>query len=143
MSVIGTFKGFHWITKIVIALTAVLLILILAAAVAQSYWMSNQGNQEAFNAGQGLGWMAMALAWVLVQAFLLILVAIAIYMGAMHVKAWLEKYLDAMVAKLDLLAEQKSERDANGVMLSMMNEKFTRMEDKLDHIEGILRKVEE
>jgi hypothetical protein len=143
MSIIGTIKGFHWITKIVIALTALLLILISAAAIAGSYWMSNQGDQAAFNAGQGLLMMAMALGWILVQAFLLILIAIAIYMAAMHVKAWLEKYLDAMVAKLDLLAEQKGERDANGVMLSVMNEKFTRMEDKLDRIEGILRKVED
>lgn len=143
MSLIGTIKGFHWITKIVIALTALLLILILAAIISSVYWMSNQGNQAAFNASQGFGMMAMALGWILVQAFLLILVAIAIYMAAMHVKAWLEKYLDAMVAKLDLLTEQKSERDANGVILSVMNEKFTRMEDKLDRIEGILRKVEE
>ncbi len=141
MSIFKTIKGFHWITKIVIALTALLLILIVAAAIAQSYWMSNQGDRAAFNAGQGLGMMAMALAGILIQAFLMILVVIVIYMGAMQVKAWLEKYLDAMVAKLDLLVEQKSEREANRVMLSAMNEKFTRIEDKLDRIEGILEKV--
>ena len=143
MSFIGTIKGFHWITKIVIALTAILLFLIAAAAIAQAYWLANQGNQAAFNAGQGLGMMAIALASILTQAFLLLLVAIAIYMGAMHVKSWLEKYLDSMVAKLDMLAEQKNGPEATLAMLSAMNEKFAGMEKKLDHIEGILEKVGE
>jgi hypothetical protein len=143
MSFIGTIKGFHWITKIVIALTAVLLALIIAGAIAQSYWMSNQGDQNAFNAGQGLGMMALALASILTQVFLLILVIIAIYMVAMSVKVWLEKYLNAMIAKLDLLAEQKTGHDATGATLSALNEKFARIEKKLDTIEGILEKVGE
>jgi hypothetical protein len=143
MSFIGTIKGFHWITKIVIALTAVLLALIIAGAIAQSYWMSNQGDQNAFNAGQGLGMMALALASILTQVFLLILVVIAIYMVAMSVKAWLEKYLNAMIAKLDVLAEQKTGNEATGATLSALNEKFARIEKKLDTIEGILEKVGE
>lgn len=137
------FREFHWITKIVIGLTGLLLLLIIAAGIAQSYWMSNQDDQAAFNAGQGLGVMAMTLAWVLVQVFLALLVVIAIYFVALQVKAWIEKYLDAMLAKLDVLAEQKSDREKSDASLAAMNEKISRVEEKLDSIERILETVAE
>jgi lambda repressor-like predicted transcriptional regulator len=110
METIKTIRGFHWITKIVIALTLLLLGLLLAAGMIGSYWMSNQADVNAFQAYQGLSKMAMSLAWVLTQAFLVILVIIAVYMAVTRVQAWIERYLDAMVVKMDNLSEQKSER---------------------------------
>jgi len=87
--------------------------------------------------GQGFGYVAVLLAWILVQAFLILLIIIAIYMGAMRIKAWIEKYLDAM------LAGQKADREATAAGIAAMNEKFTQMEEKLDRIEAILEKVGE
>jgi uncharacterized protein YqgV (UPF0045/DUF77 family) len=79
----------------------------------------------------------MSLGWILTQAFLVILVIIAIYMAITGVKTWIEKYLDAM------LAAQKANREAMAATMGTMNEKFTRIEQKLDNIEHILEKVGE
>jgi ABC-type Fe3+ transport system permease subunit len=138
-----TIREFHWITKMVIVLTALLLGLLIAAAVVGSYWMSNQNDQNAFNANQGLLGMVMSLAWILIQVFFLILIIIVIYMAVMRVKAWIEKYLDAMLGKLDMLTEQKAEREEAGTVLAVMNGKVERIEKKLDNIERILEKVAE
>ncbi|MFA4877182.1 MAG: hypothetical protein WC586_07180 [Methanoregula sp.] len=143
MELTRTVKNFHPVTKIVIGLTVLLLGLILAALIASVYWMSNPQNQAAFGASQGFGSMAMALSAVLMQAFLLLLVIIAIYMAAMEIKKWIEKYLDSMLARLDTLAEQKTERDAGSFELAAISEKVSRMEKKLDNIENILSKVSE
>ncbi|MFA5237025.1 MAG: hypothetical protein WC362_04130 [Methanoregula sp.] len=132
-----TIREFHWITKIVIALTVLLLGFLLAAMAAAVYQTSHQNNQAALNASQGFGMMVMSLSWILTQAFLVVLVIIAIYMAITRVKVWIEKYLDAM------LAEQKTEREATAAAMAAMNEKFTRMEQKLDRIETILEKVGE
>jgi len=135
MEFVKTIRGFHWITKIVIALTILLLGLLLAAAIAGYYWVSNQADTNALNTYQGLGAMVMSLGWILTQAFLVVLVIIAIYMAVMAAKAWIEKYLDAM------LAGQKADREAAAAALTAMDEKLTRVERKLDRIEQILEKV--
>ncbi|MFA5332545.1 MAG: hypothetical protein WC342_09215 [Methanoregula sp.] len=141
MELIKTIRGFHWVTKMVILLTVLLLGIILAAALAQLYWMSNRSDQNAFAVGQGLGYMTISLAWILTQTFLVILVIIAIYMAVMRIKTWIEKYLDAMLIKLDMLAEQKAEREASGATLATMNENVSRMDSRLEKIEKILEKV--
>lgn len=143
MEIMKTIHGFHGVTKAVIGLTALLLGLILVTAVVQVYAMSNPGDKTAFQAGQGLGFMALSLASVLWQAFLLLLIIIAIYMAVTRIKAWIEKYLDAVIAKLDILVGQKAGQDEAGAAVISMNEKFTRMEKKLDNIEKILEKVGE
>jgi len=128
-----TIRGFHWITKIVIVLMIILLGLLVAAAVAGSYWMSNQADTKALQTYNGLGVLVLSLAWILTQAFLVLLVVLAIYLAVTRVKGWIEKYLDAMLA----------EREATAATMAAMNEKFTRMEQKLDNIERILEKVGE
>jgi len=77
----------------------------------------------------------MSLSWVLTQVFLVVLIIIAIYMAIMAVKSWIEKYLDAM------LAGQKTDREAAAAAVAATNEKLAQMEQKLDRIEEILRKV--
>jgi hypothetical protein len=91
----------------------------------------------------GLGMIFLSLGWVLTQAFLVILVIIVIYMAATRVKTWIEKYLDAMLGKLDMLTEQKADQENEGASLAVMNEKVERIEKKLDNIERILEKVAE
>jgi len=135
MEVIKTIRGFHWVTKIVIALTILLVALFLAALIANTYGSSEQGDQGMHILGQGFGYVAVWLAWILVQAFLILLVIIAIYMGVVRIKAWIEKYLDAM------LAGQKADREAAAAAVAATNEKLAQMEQKLDRIEEILRKV--
>ncbi|ACL17288.1 hypothetical protein [Methanosphaerula palustris] len=138
-----TIRDFHWITKMVIALTALLLGLLIAGGIASSYWMSNQQDQTAFNASQGLLSMVMTLASILMQVFLLILIFMAIHMVVTRIKMWIETYLDAMLAKLDLLVAQKPESEKVGATLAAMNEKVDGMEKKLEHIERILVNVGE
>ena len=143
MTNLQTIRNFHWITKIVILLTGLLVGLLLIALVVSAYWMSNQADTNALRMSSGLGAIIMSLAWILTQAFLLILIVIAVYMAAVRVKAWIEKYLDSMLAKLDVLAEQKSGREEAGLTLAVMNGKVERMEKKLDNIERILENVSE
>jgi hypothetical protein len=132
MELVKTIRGFHWVTKIVIALTILLVALFLAAVITNTYGGSGQGTNVL---GQGLGYVAVLLAWILVQAFLILLIAIALYMAIMAVKAWIEKYLDA------ILAEQKADREAAAAAMAATNEKLAQVEQKLDRIEQILRKV--
>ena len=132
MELVKTIRGFHWVTKIVIALTILLVVLFVAALITNSYGGSGQGTNVL---GQGFGYVAVLLAWILVQAFLILLIIIAIYMAIMAVKAWIEKYLDAM------LAGQKTDREAAAAAVAATNEKLTQMEQKLERIEEILRKV--
>jgi glucan phosphoethanolaminetransferase (alkaline phosphatase superfamily) len=134
MELVKTIRGFHWVTKIVIALTILLVVLFVAALITNNYGGSGQGTNVL---GQGFGYVAVLLAWILVQAFLILLIIIAIYMAIMAVKAWIEKYLNAM------LAGQKADREAAAAAVAATNEKLAQMEQKLDRIEEILRKVSE
>lgn len=143
MEIMKTISGFHWITKAVIALTGLLFGLLLVAMIVQVYAMANPNDPAAFNPGQGIGFMTLSLAGILPQVFLLILAIMVIYMAVTRVKIWIEKYLDAMLAKLDVLAEQKTERDNAGVQLAAMNGKVDGMEKKLEKIERILENVAE
>ena len=133
MELVKTIRGFHWVTKIVIALTILLVVLFVAALITNNY--GGSAGQGTNVLGQGFGYVAVLLAWILVQAFLILLIIIAIYMAIMAVKAWIEKYLDAM------LAGQKTDREAAAAAVAATNEKLAQMEQKLDRIEEILRKV--
>lgn len=132
-----TIREFHWITKTVIALMGLFVGLFLIAIVVT---VSQPNNYAASN---GLGMIFLSLGWVLTQAFLVILVIILISMAVSRIKTWIEKYLDAMLGKLDTLAEQKAEREQTGAVLAIMNGKVEQMEKKLDNIERILEKVAE
>ena len=132
-----TIREFHWITKVVLALTGLFLGLLLIALVAAVF------RPNDYTLSNGLGMIFLSLGWVLTQAFLVILVIIVIYMAATRVKTWIEKYLDAMLGKLDTLTEQKADQENAGAALAVMNEKVERIEKKLDNIERILEKVAE
>ena len=62
MEFIKTIRGFHWVTKIVIALTSILLVLLVAAGIVGSYWMSNQADRAALQTYNGLGAMVLSLS---------------------------------------------------------------------------------
>jgi len=130
-----TIREFHWITWMVIVLTAMVFVLIIVAFVASMLGLSDLS--------QGIFPLVLSLTGLLKEAFFLILVVIAMYMGVTRIRMWIEKYLDAMLAKLDLLAAQKSEQDSSGAALAVMNGRVEQMEKKLDTIEHILVKVAE
>jgi hypothetical protein len=132
-----TIREFHWITKVVIALTGLFAGIFLIAVVVALF------RPNDYQASNGLGMIFLSLGWVLSQVFLVILVVIVVYMVAIRIKAWIEKYLDAVLGKLDMLAANKAEREEAGAELAVMNEKVERLEKKLDHIERILEKVAE
>ena len=129
-----TIRNFHWITKAVIILTAFPFVLILVALVADMLGIPNSS--------QGAG-LVMYLTFLLMYVFLVVLVIILIYTVVTRIKAWIEKYLDAMLAKLDMLAERKAGPGDAGVTLAVMNGKVERMEKKLENIERILVDVSE
>jgi hypothetical protein len=81
--------------------------------------------------------MVLVLASVLVQAFLLILIVVAIWLAAARIRMWLEKYLDAM------LAAQKAGKEETAAALATMTGKMEGMEKKLEKIERILENVAE
>ena len=132
-----TIREFHWITKVVIILTGLFLGIILIAMVAAVI------RPNDYSLSSGLIMIFMSLGSVLMQVFLVILVIVVIYMMVTRIKMWIEKYLDAMLAKLDTLSIQKGEREHSGAELAVMNEKVERLEKKLDNIEHILEKVSE
>ncbi|MFA5415821.1 MAG: hypothetical protein WC295_10010 [Methanoregula sp.] len=118
-------------TKIVIILSGLFAGIFLIALVVT---VTQPNNYQASN---GLGMLFMSLGWVLVQAFLIILVIILISMAVTRIKAWIEKYLDG------ILAAQKAERENAVAALAVMNEKMGKIEKKLENIERILDKVAE
>jgi hypothetical protein len=132
-----TIREFHWITKVVIILTGLFLGLILIAMVAAVI------RPNDYSLSSGLIMIFMSLGSVLTQVFLVILVIVAVYMMVTRIKMWIEKYLDAMLAKLDTLSLQKADREHAGAELAVMNEKVERLERKLDNIEHILERVSE
>lgn len=132
-----TIREFHWITKIVIILTGFVLGIILIAMVAAVI------RPNDYSLSSGLMMIFMSLGSILIQVFFLILIIIVIYMAVTRVKTWIEKYLDAMLGKLDTLTDQKADGENAGAVLAVMNGKVERIEKKLDNIERILEKVAE
>lgn len=130
-----TIKEFHWLTKSVIALTGLFAGLFLIALVVTLF------RPNDYQASNGLGMIFLSLGWILTQVFLVILVIILISMAVTWIRTWIEKYLDQILAKLDMLAAQKAERDRSGEALAIMNGKMESIEKKLDNIERILDTV--
>ncbi len=127
------FRDFHWITKIVIVLTALPFVLMFIAIIAQMMGLQFLS--------MGIGSVLLALTSVLVQVFFILLIIIALYMAVTGIKAWIEKYLDAMLAKLDLLTERKAEEENSRAVLAAVSGKMERMDKRLEGIEKILKKV--
>lgn len=113
-------RGFHWLTWTVIGLLALLLIGLLVTIVYQP----------------NLGIVVIFMAGILQYVFLLAFIGIVVCIFGGRLKAWLEKYLDALV-------EQKSKDTDAGAKLTVLNEKIGEMEGKIDRIEAVLVKISE
>lgn len=135
MEFMKTIRGFHWITQMVIALTVLILALLLIAFVAAMFGQNSIAN----GLGPFVGFLAADAMYFLV----IVLVIIALAMIISRIKQWIEKYLDAMLSRLDTLSAQNAGRDNAGATLAILNGNVERMEKKLDHIEHILEKVGE
>lgn len=135
MEFMKTIREFHWLTMSVILLTAFVFVLMMIAVVAGLLGLTDLTS--------GLAQFVIYLTSLLVYVFPIILIIIIIGIIIAAIKAWFEKYLDAVLQKLDLLATQKAEREVAGTELAVMNGKVERMEKKLDKIEHILEKVGE
>jgi cobalamin biosynthesis protein CobD/CbiB len=136
-----TIKEFHWLTKIVIALTGLLMGLLLIAMVMELIFMPNPANSSSFTVSQGLNGMILPLAFILPQVFFVVLLIIAISMVISRIKFWIEGYLDAVLLKLDTLATQKT--GFTDTELTVISGKIDGIEKKLENIEHILEKVAE
>jgi hypothetical protein len=132
-----TIREFHWLTKAVIVLTGLFVGLLLIAMVVALI------RPNDFTASTGFGMLLLSLGSVLIQVFIVIFVIVLITIAVTWIRTWIEKYLDQMLAKLDTLAAQKSERENAGEALAVINGKMERIEKKLDNIEHILEKVAE
>jgi len=113
-------RQFHWLTWIVIGL---LVLLIVSLAITVVFTLDS-------------GIMVGSLAGTLWYVFLLAFIWIVACMIGGGVKAWLEKYLDALV-------KQRMGDEDSGAELAILNENIRHMEDKLDRIEDVLVKVSE
>jgi len=127
-----TVKEFHWLTKIVILLTVFVVILVpIVALIASMLGFSIDG----------LGNIMFSFTYLLINLFLVILVIIIIYMIITKVKLWIEKYMDAMLSKMELLAENRNTGEDTSARLAVMGSKIEEIEKKVDGISDILEKV--
>ena len=125
-----TVRDFHWVTKIVIVLTLFVLVIPIIAYAAFLLGFSING----------LGFFMLSFTSVLVQVFPIVLIIILIYMAATRIKEWIEKYMDAMLAKMDLLASRSNVEESNA-KLAVMSSRIEDIEKKVDNISDILEKV--
>lgn len=125
-----TVREFHWVTKIVIVLTLFVLAIPIIAYAAFLLGFSING----------LGFFMLSFTSVLVQVFPIVLIIILIYMAATRIKQWIEKYMDAMLAKMDLLASRSNVEESNA-KLAVMSSRIEDIEKKVDNISDILEKV--
>ena len=128
-----TVREFHWITKTVILLTVFVFVLMLTAIATALLGMSAISS--------GLGMILLSSLSILMQLFPIILIVIVLCIIGAHIKAWIEKYLDSMLAKMDALVERKDINDKSDVRLTAMNDKIEEIERKVDNIADILEKV--
>ncbi|MDD4127707.1 MAG: hypothetical protein PHV39_08480 [Methanomicrobium sp.] len=130
-----TVREFHWLTKTVILLTAFVFVLMLTAIATALLGMSDISS--------GLGMILLSSLSILMQLFPIILIVIVLCIIGAHIKAWIEKYLDSMLAKMDALVERKDINDKSDVRLTAMNDKIEEIERKVDNIADILKNVSE
>ncbi|MDD3978296.1 MAG: hypothetical protein PHI15_09130 [Methanomicrobium sp.] len=129
-----TVREFHWITKTVILLTVFVLVVIPAIAIVASIL--------GFSIN-GLGMILFSSLSILVQLFPIILIVIVLCIIGAHVKAWIEKYMDAMLSKMDLLAESRSTVENTNAGLAVMSSRMEEIEKKVNNISDLLEKVSE
>ncbi|WFN36596.1 hypothetical protein L1994_10710 [Methanomicrobium antiquum] len=129
-----TVREFHWITKTVILLTVFVLVVIPAIAIVASI-LGLSIN--------GLGMILFSSLSILVQLFPIILIVIVLCIIGAHVKAWIEKYMDAMLSKMDLLAESRSTVENTNAGLAVMSSRMEEIEKKVNNISDLLEKVSE
>jgi len=129
-----TVREFHWITKTVILLTAFVLVVIPAVAIVAS--------TLGFSIN-GLGMIMFSSLSILVQLLPIILIVIVLCIIGAHVKAWIEKYMDAMLSKMDLLAESRSTVENTNAGLAVMSSRMEEIEKKVNNISDLLEKVSE
>lgn len=128
-----TVREFHWVTKIVILLT--LFVLVIPFIAYATFLLGFSIN--------GLGLFLLSLTSILMQVFLILLVVIVIYMAVTRVKQWMEKYMDAMLSKMDLLAGGRGTGEDTSARLAVMGSRIEEIEKKVDNISDILEKVAE
>jgi len=131
-----TIREFHWITKAVIILTALILLLLLLTLAAAALGMATASSFS----GMFLISFTSMVVWLL---FPVIMIIIIISIIVTKIKAWIEKYLDAMIAKIDLLGEVKSSVERSDAKLAVMDGKIDEIGNKVDNIERILKNVSE
>ena len=129
-----TVREFHWLTKIVILLTGFVFVLLAIATVAGVLGMSQVSS--------GMAIYLISCISILMYLFPVILVVIVIWIIASKVKVWIEKYMDAMLAKMDLLASRNNVEESNA-KLAVMGSRMEEIEKKVDNISDILEKVAE
>lgn len=129
-----TVREFHWITKTVILLTVFVLVVIPAIAIVASIL--------GFSIN-GLGMILFSSLSILVQLFPIILIVIVLCIIGAHVKAWIEKYMDAMLEKMDLLAESRKNVENTNAGLAVMSSRMEEIEKKVNNISDLLEKVSE
>ncbi|QSZ66630.1 hypothetical protein RJ40_03515 [Methanofollis aquaemaris] len=113
-------RKFHWLTWLVIGLLMLMIVsLVLASTLALD-----------------LSFLIIPLAFVSRLLIPLILAYMVLSIIVVKVKAWLERYLDALV-------EQKTGAGETNARMAVLNEKLEHMEKQLEHIEDILVKVSE
>lgn len=128
-----TVREFHWLTKIVILLIVFVVLVIPIIAFVASMLGFSVNN---------LGLFMLSCTSILMYLFPIILVVIVIYMIITRVKGWIEKYMDAMLAKMDLLASRNNVEESNA-KLAVMGSRIEEIEKKVDNISDILEKVAE
>lgn len=131
-----TISEFHWITKAVIILTAIILLLLLLTLAAAALGLVTLSSFS----GMFLMSFTSMMVWLL---FPVIVIIIIISIIVTKIKAWIEKYLDAILAKIDLMGEVKSSVERSDAKLAVIGGKIEDIENKVDNIERILKNVSE
>ena len=115
MTFITTIKEFHWLTKTVIALLAILFALFLIAIFVNINLM----------------WFVLYYSEILKYIFLIIFVIIVLCILIEMVKKWFEHYMDALLGKLDKITVSDDVREK----ISALDYKLEGIEKKVDNVE--------
>ncbi len=114
-------KEFHWLTKTVIALLALLFVFILFASLV---------NTSLFA-------YIMYYSYILTYLFLIIFVIGILLIVVGRVKAWFEKYMDALLEKLDKITVSDELNDR----IAALDYKLEGIEKKMNRVENLLEKI--
>lgn len=121
MTGLAAVKEFHWLTKTVLVLLASLFVIILFASLINI-------NLFAF---------VMYYSYVLTYVFLIAFVIGILLILIERVKAWFEKYMNALLEKMDKIAVS----DETHEKIAALDYKLDGIEKKVNRVEEILEKV--